>query len=378
MLTTAGTAASLISSLVMRLVIARVFGPGSLGLYAIALGYQRVAGQVADGGLHYALLRRAANDPVLLRSGISLKMLIGLGVAIVASVPSLAPWLDPEVRTAVLLGAAGVLGWSQLDCAQVWLRSHARFSGDLALHASMSALRVAAAIAVLAAGGGVPLALATYVLFPVVASFVVPRPWSRPRIPVALLRDSAASFAFRVLWLLWLNIDLLVLGVVLDLATVGTYEAPRSLAYPILAIAEGAAVASLQHIGSGGGTVATTKSALLRPALFALAIAPIAGVVSHYLLAILFGPAFDAPELAAVFTLLYAGFIASSAAMPYASALLFARPRSVLALTALDVILAAVLYAAAARGGIVAVAAVACVLQAANLATLMLLARRDR
>jgi O-antigen/teichoic acid export membrane protein len=378
LLTTAGTAASLLSSLVMRLVIARAFGPGALGLYAIALGYQRVAGQIADGGLHYALLRRASGDQALLRQGISLKMLFGLTTAIAAATPSLSPWLDPGLRVAILLGAAGVLGWSQLDCAQVWLRSHSRFSGDLALHASMSGLRVVAAIAVLLAGGGVPLALATYFVVPVLATFVVPRPWPLPGVPFAMLRDSAASFTFRVLWLLWLNLDLLMLGLVLDLATVGAYEAPRSLAYPVLAIADGAAVAALQHIGSGRGTVGNTKAALVLPALIGVLLAPVAGLISQVALSALFGPAFAAPELAAVFTLLYAGFIAASAAMPYASALLFSRPRTVLVLTAIDVVVAAVLYAAVAHAGVVAVAAAACALQGANLAALVLLARTDR
>jgi len=377
MLTTAGTATSLASSLVMRLVIARAFGPGSLGLYAIALGYQRVTGQIADGGLHYALLRRASTDPLLLRRGISLKMLLGLGVATAVALPSLIPALDPELHTAILLGAAGVFGWSQLDSAQVWLRAHSRFSGDLALHASISVLRVGAAIAVLAIGGGVPLALATYFLVPLLASVVLPRPWARPSVPVGMIRDSAASFVFRVLWLLWLNADLLVLGLVLDLGTVGTYEAPRSLAYPVLAIAEGAAVAALQHLGAGRGTLADATRSLVRPSLLLLLLSPVVGIASHFVLGILFGPSFDAPELAAVFTLLYAGFIAASAAMPYASALLFARPKAILILTAIDVIIAAALYAAVARDGVVAVAAAACVLQGLNLAALMLLARRS-
>jgi hypothetical protein len=107
-------------------------------------------------------------------------------------------------------------------------------------------------------------------------------------------------------------------------------------------------------------------------------LSPIVGVLSHFVLGILFGPAFDAPELAGVFTLLYAGFIAASAAMPYASALLFARPKAVLILTAIDVVVAAALYTALAPSGVVAVATAACVLQGLNLAVLMSLARRTR
>lgn len=378
MLTTTGTAASLVSSLVMRLVIARAFGPAPLGLYALALGYQRVTGQIADGGLHYALLRRASTDPVLLRRGISLKMLFGLAVAVAVALPGLVPTLDGGVRTAILLAAAGVLGWSQLDCAQLWLRGHSRFSADLALHASMSVFRVVLAVVALLVGLGVPIALLTYFLVPVIATVLIPRPWARPGVPFAMLRDSAASFTYRTLWLLWLNVDLLVLGWVVDIGTVGTYEAPRSLAYPVLAIAEGAAVAAIQHIGAGRGSMGDTTRSLLRPALLGVALAPVAGVVSHYALTVLFGPAFAAAELAAVFTLLYTGFIAGSAAMPYAGALLFTRPRAVLVLTGLDVIVAAVLYALVAQTGIVAVAATACVMQGVNLAVLMVLARRSR
>src|SRR2546430_9082341 len=103
MLTTSGTAASLISSLIMRLVIARLFGPAPLGLYALALGYQRVTGQIADGGLHYALLRRASSDQDALRRGLSLKMLIGAAVPILVALPSLPPTPTAHARTGILL-----------------------------------------------------------------------------------------------------------------------------------------------------------------------------------------------------------------------------------------------------------------------------------
>ena len=104
-LTTAGTVGSLVSNFVMRLVIARSFGPEPLGLYAIALGYQRVAGQIADGGLHYAVLRRASVDRELLRSGISLKMVVGLTVALTAGLPLLYGAL------AVGMPAQGIVPW---------------------------------------------------------------------------------------------------------------------------------------------------------------------------------------------------------------------------------------------------------------------------
>ena len=362
----------------MRLVIARAFGAAPLGLYALALGYQRVTGQIADGGLHYALLRRASSDPSLLRRGISLKMLFGLAVAALVAIPSLVPAFSADVRTAILLAAAGVIGWSQLDSAQLWLRGHSRFSADLALHAGMSVLRVAIAIAVLFATENVALALGAYFVAPVVASPVVPWPWARPAVPAAMLRDSASSFAYRTLWLLWLNLDLLVLGFLLDLGSVGRYEAPRSLAYPVLAVADGAAIAALQHLGSGRGALLDTMRALVRPALLVLLTVPLFAVAAYVLLPLLFGPSFAAPELAAIFVLLFTGFVAASAAMPYASTLLFARPRGVLLVTAADVVLAAVAYTLAARAGIVAVAATACMLQALNLAALMVLARAER
>lgn len=375
-LTTAGTAVSLVLSLVLRLVIARVFGPGALGLYALALGYQRVTGQIADAGLDYALLRRASGDPTLLRRGISLKMLIGLVVAIAVGIPWIVPGIDPDVRTAIALAAIGVFGWSQLDSAQLWLRGHGRFSADLFLHASMSVLRVIVAVAVLFTSRSVPLALAAYFLTPVLATPIVPLPWSRPSLPLTMLRDTAASFAFRTLWLLWLNVDLLVLGWVLDIDAVGHYEAPRSLAYPVLAIADGAAIAALQHLGSGRGSHVDAARALVRPALLAVLAMPLFALVATAALPILFGPTFASPELVAVFTLLLTAFIAASAAMPYASVLLFTRPRGVLAVTAADVVLAVVAYTFAAHSGIVVVAMLACVLQGLNLAALVILVRR--
>ena len=377
-LTTAGTAGSLISNFFMRLVIARVFGAESLGLYAIALGYQRVAGQIADGGLHYALLRRASVDRALMRSGISVKMLIGLAVALIAGLPSLVPSLDPELRAAIFVGAAGVLGWSQLDSAQLWLRGNSRFTADFVIHTLTSAVRVIIALIALRAGLSVPLALTIYFLLPVLVSPIVPLPWSRPRVPWSMLRDSGASFAYRTLWLLWLNMDVLVLGWVLDIGTVGRYEAPRSLAYPVLAIAEGAAIAVLQHVGAGRGTGAGAANSLARLALPAVVAAPLLGIASYWVLGIVFGPTFLSGELAVVFTLLYTGFVAASAAMAYASSMLFVRPAAVLILTTADVVITAMTYALAAPMGLIAIATVACLVQAFNLMVLVALTRGAR
>ena len=362
----------------MRLVIARVFGAESLGLYAIALGYQRVAGQIADGGLHYALLRRASVDRALMRSGISVKMLIGLAVALIAGLPSLVPSLDPELRAAIFVGAAGVLGWSQLDSAQLWLRGNSRFTADFVIHTLTSAVRVIIALIALRAGLSVPLALTIYFLLPVLVSPIVPLPWSRPRVPWSMLRDSGASFAYRTLWLLWLNMDVLVLGWVLDIGTVGRYEAPRSLAYPVLAIAEGAAIAVLQHVGAGRGTGAGAANSLARLALPAVVAAPLLGIASYWVLGIVFGPTFLSGELAVVFTLLYTGFVAASAAMAYASSMLFVRPAAVLILTTADVVITAMTYALAAPMGLIAIATVACLVQAFNLMVLVALTRGAR
>jgi len=291
------------------------------------------------------------------------------------AVPSFVPIFSADVRSAIFLAALGVIGWSQLDSAQLWLRGHSRFSADLALHASMSAFRVLVAIAVLFATENVTLSLAAYFVTPVIASPIVPLPWARPSVPISMLRDTATSFAYRTLWLLWLNIDVLVLGLFLDLGSIGRYEAPRSLAYPVLAVADGAAIAALQHLGSGRGTVLDTTRALVRPALLVVIAIPVFAVAAYFMLPLLFGAAFAAPELTAVFTLLFTGFVAASAAMPYASSLLFSRPRAVLTLTAIDVVVAAVAYALVAPAGIVAVAAAACVLQGSNLAALAVLAR---
>jgi hypothetical protein len=186
-----------------------------------------------------------------------------------------------------------------------------------------------------------------------------------------------ASFTYRTLWLLWLNMDILVLGWTLDLANVGRYEAPRSLAYPVLALADGAAIAVLQHIGSGRGSGASAAPSLVRLALVGIISAPLVGIASYAVLGMLFGPAFAAAELAAVFTLLYTGFIAASAAMPYASTMLFSRPRAVLALTATDVAVSAVAYSLVAHIGLVAVATAACLVSGFNLAVLIALTRQS-
>jgi len=191
-----------------------------------------------------------------------------------------------------------------------------------------------------------------------------------------MFRASATSFGYRTLWLLWLNVDVLVLGWLLDIGKVGLYEAPRSLAYPVLALADGAAVAVFQHLGAGRGAERDTARSLTRLALLGVLVAPLAGAVAYVALGVVYGPAFASIELAAVFTLLYVGFIAATAATPYASTLLFIRPAAVLGLTALDVVLSAVAYAALASMGLVAVAFAACSVQALNLTVLVVLSRR--
>src|SRR5258706_5557594 len=110
-LTTAGTVGSLLSTFAMRLVIARLYGPQPLGMYSIAVGYQRVTTQFADIGLHYALLRRGVNDLSLASRGISLKMLMGTLVAVVSATAA-AISTTGGVRTGLIAGSICIFGWS--------------------------------------------------------------------------------------------------------------------------------------------------------------------------------------------------------------------------------------------------------------------------
>ena len=368
-LTTAGTVGSLLSTFAMRLIIARLYGPQPLGLYSAAVGYQRVTAQLADLGLHYALLRRAAADPAMVRAGLSLKMLLGLVVA-TASVGITLMLTSGDVAIALGVGSIGVFGWSQLDAAQLWYRLAGRFRVDFLLHFGTSLARVGAAAALLFTTSNLALALVAYFLVPALASVFIPRPWARPSVRVSLLRDSAWSFVYRTLWLLLLNLDVFLVPAVSGLNALGRYDAPRSMAYALLALADGAFIAILQRVGAGHDDALAAAGSILKLTLFGMLLAPLGGFVAYVALPIVFGPAFGGSELAIVFALLVVGYLAASGASTYASALLFDRPRWMAILLAVEILVAATAYAGAALISLAAVAAAVALLHLVNLVVL--------
>ncbi len=350
-LTTAGTVGSLLSTFAMRLIIARLYGPQPLGLYSAAVGYQRVTAQLADLGLHYALLRRAAADPALVRAGLSLKMLLGFVVAVVSIAVALT-LTSGDIALALVVGSIGVFGWSQLDAAQLWYRLAGRFRADFLLHFGTSLARVAVAAVLLVTSGNLALALAAY--------FVVP----------------ALSFAYRTLWLLLLNLDVFLVPAVLGLTALGRYDAPRSVAYALLALADGAFVAILQRVGAGHDDALAAAGSILKVTLFGMLLAPLGGLVAYIALPIVFGSAFSGAELATVFALLVVAYLAASGASTYASALLFDRPRWMAMVLGVEILVASVAYVGAALVSLIAVAATVAVLHLVNLVVLRQAAKR--
>ncbi len=374
-LTTAGTVGSLLSTFAMRLIIARLYGPQPLGLYSAAVGYQRVTAQLADLGLHYALLRRAAADPALVRAGLSLKMLLGFVVAVVSIAVALT-LTSGDIALALVVGSIGVFGWSQLDAAQLWYRLAGRFRADFLLHFGTSLARVAVAAVLLVTSGNLALALAAYFVVPALASVFIPRPWARPAMRASLLRDSAWSFAYRTLWLLLLNLDVFLVPAVLGLTALGRYDAPRSVAYALLALADGAFVAILQRVGAGHDDALAAAGSILKVTLFGMLLAPLGGLVAYIALPIVFGSAFSGAELATVFALLVVAYLAASGASTYASALLFDRPRWMAMVLGVEILVASVAYVGAALVSLIAVAATVAVLHLVNLVVLRQAAKR--
>ena len=369
LLTTAGTVGSLLSTFALRLVIARLYGPQPLGLYSAAVGYQRVTTQLADLGLHYALLRRGSGDPALVRAGISLKMLLGLVVALVSIAVALLV-TSGDVTLALVVGSIGVFGWSQLDAAQLWYRLAGRFRVDFLLHTGTSVARVAAAAVLLLTTGNLALALAAYFLVPALASAFIPRPWARPAMRASLLRDSWWSFVYRTLWLLLLNLDVFLVPAVLGLSALGRYDAPRSVAYALLALADGAFIAILQRVGTGHDDALAAAGSIMRFTVIGMLLAPLGGLVAYVALPLVFGPAFTGVELAIVFALLVVAYLAASGASTYASALLFERPRWMAMLLGAEIVVGAVVYVATALASLAAVAAAVAALHLVNLVIL--------
>ena len=373
-LTTAGTIGSLLSTFAMRIVIARLYGPQPLGLYSAAVGYQRVAAQFADVGLHYALLRRSSGDVALVRAGISLKMLLGLVVALVSAALALL-LASGDIAIALVVGSIGVFGWSQLDAAQLWYRVSGRFRMDFLLHVAASVARVVIATGLLFVTGNVVIALAAYFVVPALASFFVPRPWSRPGMPVSLLRDTSWSFVYRALWLLLLNLDIFLVSAILGVTTLGHYDAPRSVAYALLALADGAFIAILQRVGAGHDDALAAAGSIMKLTVLGIVLSPLAGLAALVGLPIAFGPQFAGTDLALVFTLLVVAYLAASGASTYASALLFDRPRWMAIVLTMEIAVGSIAYASAATVSLVAVAAAVAVLHLINLVVLRQAAR---
>jgi len=186
----------------------------------------------------------------------------------------------------------------------------------------------------------------------------------------SLLRDSWWSFVYRTLWLLLLNLDVFLVPAVLGLTALGRYDAPRSVAYALLALADGAFIAILQRVGAGHDDALAAAGSIMRFTIIGMLLAPLGGLVAYVALPLVFGSAFAGAELAVVFALLVIAYLAASGASTYASALLFERPRWMATLLGAEIVVGAIVYVATALASLAAVAAAVAALHLVNLVIL--------
>jgi len=112
------------------LIVTRIIGPGTYGMFASALAIQSYVGSLANSGLEVSLLRSSSSDHEGQdRQGLSLVLVMSvIGAALcLGGLPLLSKWIDaPGIR------GAGMLIFSSLPLTVIWIVPRARLSRRMA------------------------------------------------------------------------------------------------------------------------------------------------------------------------------------------------------------------------------------------------------
>jgi O-antigen/teichoic acid export membrane protein len=198
-------------SITGTLIVTRIVGPETYGLFASATAIQSYVGSLANSGVEVSLLR-THSEAADRRDAQGLLLVLGLSVTGALICLALLPWLSAWINAPRITGPA-VLVFSALPLTVAWIVPRARLSRDMSfsriaiieLVAQAGGVLLALTLAVLGAGLWAPTLgwFAQHLLL--TALFFAA---ARPRLPIArdsvalrgLLRDSWSFAASSWIW----------------------------------------------------------------------------------------------------------------------------------------------------------------------------------
>ncbi len=149
----AGKGVVLALGLVSIAVLTRYLGPDDYGRYTLALMYMQLFGVLADVGLFTTVVREISKDPsrteALVGNTLTLRLLLSIGVIVLAAAVSLVLPYDREVRVAIVLAGGPLLFGMIATTFGAVLQSRLRMSR--AVIADVAGRAVALGLAVLVA-----------------------------------------------------------------------------------------------------------------------------------------------------------------------------------------------------------------------------------
>jgi O-antigen/teichoic acid export membrane protein len=172
----AGKAAVLAIGAASIAVTTRYLGAAGYGSFALALALVQMLGVLADAGLSAVVVREISREPqrtaALVGNALTVRLLLGLGVVVLAALLALVLPYSPDVRRAVLIaGVPFLLGLASSSVAavfqarlQMWRASVADVAGRLAAFVALVVVVAAnlgflAVVATTAVGAAVALAV---------------------------------------------------------------------------------------------------------------------------------------------------------------------------------------------------------------------------
>ena len=243
-------------------ILARFLGVEEYGVYALAVSFVGMFGNLFDGGLNFLITREIAssgkNDAVFFRQALSLKIIIGAIVFAGLSVAAISMQYDARVVYSIILFATATLivSFSNAFRAVFVGRERMEFDGGMAVLYRLLAL--AGVFFLLLAGMSFPHLMLPYIISALIVlilsyyfqarMFPAIRSSEYLNIKKIELFKQAMPFAIgAVMSEVYFNVDSVMLSKLSDIKTVGNYNAAYRLVFAGLLLANGLSLAAYPY-----------------------------------------------------------------------------------------------------------------------------------
>lgn len=312
----AATFLRLTGGLISFMIQARYLGPHQFGVVGSAMATAALASLISDYGLHSYVLQKGGAHPErqveLLTTALALKVFIAIVVSPVCLAWVVLAGFTPHEEVAALIVICGFFLAAIADIAFVGFRVRSQFDCEAAIVASTTALSLAIVVPVTVvtgdllatalaytAGRAIYLGAALYHTRNLI-TFEGLVPWKRMKERLGTLRAARRYAGDLVLTCGIGQIDVVIVGFLMDTTSVGLYVAITRIiqnGLPIVGMLATVYVAPLARFHMDEDRAAFSRlSRNMEYEFFALALAASIGavVLGPTVIKLLFGPAYDA------------------------------------------------------------------------------------